>query len=134
MERLSLKRSLVLFGLLQCGSILAFWLLSHLGPRLGVLTGALAMENLCFGMGTSAFTTFIMLLCDRRFTATQYALITSLLAFTRGFLTAPAGLFPEHFGWSAYFLACALAAVPGLLLLSRFDRWGIEEEDKAPAL
>ncbi len=128
MKKLSLKRALLVFGLLQAGSVLAFWALSRLGPRLAVLTGALALENLSFGMGTAAFATFIMLLCDRRFTATQYALLSSLLAFARGYLTAPAGWFADRFGWSGYFLACALAAIPGLLLLSRFDRWGVEEE------
>ena len=132
MKKLSLKRALLLFGLCQGGSIMAFWALSRMGPRLTVLTGALALENLAFGMGTAAFATFIMLLCDRRFTATQYALLTSLLAVTRGYLTAPAGWFAARFGWSGYFLACAVAAVPGLLLLARFDRWGIEEDNPEP--
>jgi PAT family beta-lactamase induction signal transducer AmpG len=131
MKKLTLKRALFLFGLCQAASVLAFWLLSRLGPRLGVLTGALALENLSFGMGTAAFATFIMLLCDRRFTATQYALLSSLLALTRGYLTAPAGWFAARFGWSGYFLTCAVAAVPGLLLLSRFDRWGIKDEQGA---
>ena len=126
MKKLSLKSALVFYGLCQCGSILAFWLLSRLGPFLSVLTGALALENLCWGMGTAAFATFLMLLCDRRYTATQYALLTSILAFARGTLSAPAGLFQAHFGWSAYYLGCALAAIPGLLLLTRFERWGIE--------
>jgi PAT family beta-lactamase induction signal transducer AmpG len=129
MKKLSLKRALLLFGLCQCGSILAFWALSRLGPLLSVLTGALALENLCWGMGTAAFATFLMLLCDRRYTATQYALLTSILAFTRGLLSTPAGWFQAHFGWSGYFLGCALVAIPGLLLLSRFDRWGIEEDN-----
>lgn len=128
MKRLSLKRALLLFGLCQGASILAFWALSQLGPRLAVLTVALAMENLAFGMGGTAFATFIMLLCDRRFTATQYALLSSLLAVTRGYLTAPAGWFALRFGWSGYFLTCALAAIPGLLLLARYDRWGIVED------
>jgi MFS transporter, PAT family, beta-lactamase induction signal transducer AmpG len=128
MRRLSLKRALFLFGLCQAASILAFWALSHLGPRLAVLTGALALENLSFGMGGAAFATFIMLLCDRRFTATQYALLSSLLAVTRGYLTAPAGWFALRFGWSGYFLACALVAIPGLLLLARYDHWGIVED------
>lgn len=131
MKRLSLKRALVVFGLCQGASIMGFWALSRLGPRLGVLAGALALENLCFGMGTAAFATFVMLLCDRRFTATQYALLTSLLAITRGYLTAPAGWYAARFGWSGYFLTCALVAIPGLLLLARFDHWGIEEDNAA---
>lgn len=131
MKKLTLKRALFLFGLCQGASILAFWALSHLGPRLTVLTGALALENLSFGMGGTAFATFIMLLCDRRFTATQFALLSSLLAVTRGYLTAPAGWFALRFGWSGYFLSCALVAIPGLLLLTRYDRWGIVEDNPA---
>jgi len=129
MKKLSLKRALLLFGLCQCGSILTFWALSRLGPLLSVLTGALALENLCWGMGTAAFATFLMLLCDRRYTATQYALLTSILAFTRGLLSTPAGVFQARFGWSGYFLGCALVAIPGLLLLSRFDLWRIDEDN-----
>ena len=129
MKRLSLKRALVLFGGCQAGSILAFWALSRLGPRLFVLTFALGLENLAFGMGTAAFGTFVMLLCDRRFTATQYALLTSLLAVTRGYLTAPAGWYAARTGWSLYFLTCALAALPGLFLLLRYERWGIDEDN-----
>ncbi len=129
MKKLSLKRALFLFGLCQAGSILAFWVLSQLGPRLALLTFALGLENLAFGMGGTAFATFIMLLCDRRFTATQYALLSSLLAVTRGYLTAPAGWFALRFGWSGYFLACAAVAIPGLLLLARYDRWGIVEDN-----
>lgn len=133
MKKLSLKRALVLFGCIQGGSILAFWALSRLGPRLLVLTFALGLENLAFGMGTAAFGTFVMLLCDKRFTATQYALLTSLLAVTRGYLTAPAGWYAARVGWSLYFLTCAAAAVPGLLLLARYGAWGIDEDNGAAA-
>ena len=132
MKRISLKRALTVFGFCQAGSILAFWALSHLGPRLGVLAGALALENLAFGMGGAAFATFLMRLCDQRFTGTQYALLTSIVAFSRGYLTAPTGWVAARLGWSGYFLACALIAVPGLLLLRRFDHWGLPEETSAP--
>lgn len=131
MKRLSMRRALILFGLAQCASILAFWALSRVGPLLSVLSLALALENLCFGMGGAAFATFVMLLCDRRFTATQYALLTSLLMVTRSYLSAPAGWFAARYGWSAYFLGCALVAVPGLLLLARYDQWGIVEDNGA---
>jgi PAT family beta-lactamase induction signal transducer AmpG len=129
MKRLSLKRSLVLFGFFQAGSILAFWLLSRLGPNLAMLAGALALENLCFGMGGAAFVTFLMRLCDQRFTATQFALLSSITGLTRGYLSAPTGLLAQHLGWSGYFLACALAAIPGLLLLRGYDRWGLPPEE-----
>jgi len=128
MRKLSLKRSLVLFGLCQAGSILAFWALSRLGPQLPMLVGALALENLSYGMGGAAFATFLMRLCDQRFTATQYAVLTSIMAFSRGYLTAPTGWMVERLGWSGYFLACSAIALPGLLLLLRFEHWGLQDE------
>ncbi len=125
--KLSLRRSLWLFGVVQAGSILAFWALSRLGPKLGLLVGALALENLAFGMGGAAFAAFLMGQCDKRFTGTQYALLTSLMALSRSFLAAPMGELAEHLGWSGYFLFCTVAAIPGLLLLLRWDRWGVPE-------
>lgn len=134
MRKVRLRRALVAFGLLQGASILGFWALSRLGPNLGLLAGALALENLAFAMGTTAYTTFIMLLCDRRFTGTQYALLTSLFGFSRGLLATPGGWVAARAGWSAYFLGCALVAIPGLLLLLRFDAWGIDEDNGAEAV
>ena len=132
MRKLSLKRALMVFGICQGGSILAFWLLSRLGPKLPMLVGALALENLSYGMGGAAFATFLMRLCDKRFTATQYALLTSVMALSRGYLTAPSGWVVERLGWSGYFLVCSATALPGLFLLLRFDRWGLEPESPGP--
>jgi PAT family beta-lactamase induction signal transducer AmpG len=128
MKRWNLKRSLVVFGLCQAGSILAFWALSLLGRNLGALAGAIALENLCYGMGGTAFATFLMCLCDKRFTGTQYALFTSIVALSRGYLSAPSGWVVLRLGWSGYFLACVCIAIPGLLLLTRYERWEIPED------
>lgn len=127
--RLSLRRALWIFGFVQAGSILAFWALSRVGPSLGMLVGALALENLAFGMGGAAFAAFLMGQCDKRFTGTQYALLTSLMALSRGFLAAPMGELAKRLGWSGYFLFCAVIAIPGLLLLLRWDRWRIPDPE-----
>jgi PAT family beta-lactamase induction signal transducer AmpG len=74
-------------------------------------------------MGTAAYAAFLMSLCDKRFTATQYALLTSLMAVTRVVVGAPTGFLAKTYGWEAYFVISTLAAVPGLLFLLRYDRW-----------
>lgn len=130
--KLSLRHALWLFGFVQAGSILAFWALSRLGPQLGVLVGALALENLAYGMGGAAFAAFLMGQCDKRFTGTQYALLTSLMALSRNVLAAPMGELAKLLGWSGYFLFCAAAAIPGLLLLLRWDRWGVPDPVAEP--
>ena len=78
---------------------------------------AVGVENLTGGMGTAAFVAFMGAQTNKRFTATQYALLTSLMGVPRTILSAPSGIMAENLGYSAYFLFCAIAAVPGLLLL-----------------
>jgi PAT family beta-lactamase induction signal transducer AmpG len=125
--RTGMKASLWLFGVLQSVSTLAFLALAHLGHHYPMMVAAIGLENLCSGMGTAAYAAFLMSLCDRRFTATQYALLTSLMAVTRVVVGAPTGLLAKTWGWETYFVVSALAAIPGLLFLLRYDRW------KAPA-
>ncbi|GAB4246310.1 MAG: AmpG family muropeptide MFS transporter [Deltaproteobacteria bacterium] len=125
--RTGMKASLWIFGLLQSVSTFTFWALAKVGHHYPMMVAAIGVENLCSGMGTAAYAAFLMSLCDKRFTATQYALLTSLMAVTRVVVGAPTGFLAKSYGWPAYFVFSALAAVPGLLLLLRYDRW------KAPA-
>ncbi|MGE5247237.1 MAG: AmpG family muropeptide MFS transporter, partial [Verrucomicrobiota bacterium] len=115
--RTGMKASLWLFGVLQSVSTLTFFALAHLGHHYPMMVVAIGLENLCSGMGTAAYAAFLMSLCDRRFTATQYALLTSLMAVTRVVVGAPTGFLAKSWGWEAYFIVCALAAIPGLLFL-----------------
>jgi len=84
---------------------------------------AITIENFCSGMGTAAYLAFLMSLCNKRFTATQYALLSSLMATTRVIGTAPAGWLAKQLGWEMYFVVSILIAVPALLLLSRYKVW-----------
>jgi PAT family beta-lactamase induction signal transducer AmpG len=118
-----MKRSLWVFGVGQSVSTLAFLFLARAGKSYPALVAAIGLENLVSGMGTAAYSAFLMSLCDRRFTATQYALLTSLMAVTRVVAGAPTGFLARAFGWEAYFLVAMASAVPGLLLLLRYDRW-----------
>jgi PAT family beta-lactamase induction signal transducer AmpG len=121
--RSGMKASLWIFGVLQSVSTLSFLVLARLGHHYPMMVAAIGIENLCSGMGTAAYAAFLMSLCDKRFTATQYALLTSLMAVTRVVAGAPSGVLAKAYGWETYFLVSALAAIPGLLLLLRYDQW-----------
>ena len=123
MSRLGMNASLWIFGLLQGFSGLSFALLAHLGHHYPMMITAIAVENFCSGMGTAAYSAFLMSLCDKRFTATQYALLTSLMAITRVVVGAPTGFLAKAYGWENYFLIATLLMIPGLLLLTRYKKW-----------
>ncbi len=125
--RTGMKASLWIFGVLQSVSTLSFLALARLGHHYPMMVTAIGLENLCSGMGTAAYAAFLMSLCDKRFTATQYALLTSLMAVTRVIVGAPTGYIAKTFGWEQYFLRSALAAIPGLLLLFRYSGWTAPE-------
>jgi hypothetical protein len=75
------------------------------------------------GLGTAALVGFMMNFCSKQFTGTQYALLTSVMAVTRVILVAHAGDMVKHMGYNAFFLSTIPMAIPGLLLLRRFDQW-----------
>jgi PAT family beta-lactamase induction signal transducer AmpG len=119
MTRIGLIRSLLLFGVLQAVSNLSFMALAFMGKSYPVLILAVAFENLSGGMGTAAFVALVMSLCDHRYTATQFALLSSLEALGRVFLGRPSADLVEAVGWGWFFFITFLAALPGLWLLWR---------------
>ena len=129
MSEWPLKRSLFVFGVLQGISILAFILLEFTGREIRALAVVIGIENFCGGMGTSAYTAFLMGLCNRKFTATQYALLSSLMAVGRNVTGAPTGYLADAVGWVMFFVICTALAVPGLLLLMRYDKWTVEVQN-----
>ena len=118
--RLGIYRSLWVFGVLQGVSTAGFALLARIGSSAPALAGVIAFENLSSGMGTAAYAAFMASITDKRFTATQYALLSSLMGVPRVMASAPTGYLAKQMGWEAFFIACALAAAPGLLLLLKF--------------
>ncbi|MBF0360585.1 MAG: AmpG family muropeptide MFS transporter [Oligoflexia bacterium] len=115
--RLGIYRSLWVFGILQMISILPFSYLANAGAVITLLMVMVVIENFCFGMGTAAFVALMGSMTNRRFTATQYALLSSLMGIPRVILSAPMGKVAELSGWSLYFIICAATAIPGLLIL-----------------
>jgi PAT family beta-lactamase induction signal transducer AmpG len=122
--KLGLRRSLLWFGIVQGSASVAYLVLAKLGHSYPAMVVAIGMEYGLSGPGLSAFQAFMMGLCDRRFTATQFALITSFMGLSRYVTAAPSGFLAQRLGWSGYFAFCAVAALPGLLLVFwRFQRW-----------
>jgi MFS transporter, PAT family, beta-lactamase induction signal transducer AmpG len=117
MIRLRLYRSLLLFGVLQALTNLGFMLLAVSGKSYVLLIAVIAAENLCGGMGTIAFVALLMAMCDRRFSATQYALLSALASLGRVYVGPAAGLMAEAFGWSAFFFLTFVIALPGVAML-----------------
>ncbi len=126
MLRLGINRSLWLFGVLQALSTAGFALLARIGHSIPVLSGVIAFENLSSGMGTAAFVAFMASITNKKFTATQYALLTSIMGLPRVVASAPTGFLAKHMGWESFFIACALIAIPGILLLFKFAPWKSE--------
>ena len=121
--RLGIFASLWIFGILQAVSTGGFAILAAIGPDLRGLTAVVTFENLTAGMGTAAYAAFMASLTNRRFTATQYALLSSLMGVPRVLFAAPTGWMAEHLGWIEFFLVCTVVAIPGLALLTRFRAW-----------
>ncbi|HXH04293.1 MAG TPA: AmpG family muropeptide MFS transporter [Candidatus Competibacteraceae bacterium] len=121
--RLGIYRALWGFGILQALSTAGFAALAQIGHSVPALTAVIAFENFSGGLGTAAFVAFMASLTDRKFTATQYALLSSLMGVPRVLVAAPTGYLVEALGWPGFFGLCVLVAVPGLLLLGRFRPW-----------
>lgn len=140
MVRIGLYRSLLFFGILQLISNFGFWYVAVAGK--GALGGftlppfdiviaslkeatnidwlllfAVAIENLTGGMGTAAFVAFLMALCNQKFTATQYALLSAFASVGRVWVGPLAGVLVTSIGWPSFFLVSVVMAVPGLWMI-----------------
>jgi PAT family beta-lactamase induction signal transducer AmpG len=117
MAKLGMVRSLLFFGLLQAVSNLGFMWLAWMGKSYAALTASILIENVTGGMGTVAFVALIMSLCDHRYTATQFALLSSLEALGRVFSGRPSAELVEMVGWAQFFFWSFLIALPGIWLV-----------------
>jgi len=117
MAKMRLYRALLVFGLLQAVTNLGFMLLAASGKSYALMITVVGLENLCGGMGTAAYVALLMALCDRRFSATQYALLSALSAVGRVYVGPAAGYLVAGLGWQTFFFFTFLIALPGLALL-----------------
>jgi PAT family beta-lactamase induction signal transducer AmpG len=130
MIRLGINHSLWVFGFLQAISTACFAILARIGYSVAVLSGVIAFENLSSGMGTAAYAAFMASITNKKFTATQYALLTSLMGIPRVVASAPTGFLAKNLGWETFFIACTVIAVPGMLLLFKVAPWNSGQAEK----
>jgi PAT family beta-lactamase induction signal transducer AmpG len=130
MLKLSINRALWLFGFVQMATILPFVWLSQAGHTLMGLFVVVSGEYLAVGLGSVALTAFMARETSKAFTATQFALFSSLIAVPRTFANASTGFIVEAVGWTQFFIICTIAAIPGMLLLLKVAPWTEKEEKK----
>jgi PAT family beta-lactamase induction signal transducer AmpG len=133
LEKTGVNRGLWIFGVLQAVAILGFAVLAYVGiaapgaasvtPDTFLLGLVIGLEAFAVGLGTAAFTAYIATATDARYTATQFALFTSLAAVPRTFFNALTGFIVAHTGWFEFFLICFALALPGMLLLPKIAPW-----------
>jgi PAT family beta-lactamase induction signal transducer AmpG len=122
MARSGLIRSLLFFGLLQAFSNLSFMFLAWIGKSYEALAASVVIENVTGGMGTAAFVALVMSLCDHRYTATQFALLSSLEALGRVFAGRPSAEAVGMLGWEWFFFLSFVLALPGCWLVWLYRR------------
>ena len=132
MFKLGINRALWIFGFVQMIAILGFAFLATVGHNLLWLGIVIGIEAFGVGLGTAAFVAYIAHTTHPLYTATQFALFTSLAAVPRTFANAATGYMVENLGWVKFFLLCFLLAIPGMLLLFKVAPWNeIKENGKA---
>lgn len=117
MVRLGLLKSMLIFGALQAASNLLYYALALTGKNYALMIVAVSIDNIAGAMGNIASVALIMALCDARYSAFQYALLSALALTPRYLLGGPAGWLADHAGWPMYYIISVLLAVPGLLLV-----------------
>lgn len=120
MLKIGMRASLIWFGFLQAVSLAGFMLLVDGNHNVGLLAFVIAFENFAAGMGTSAYVAYLTSTCDKRYSATQYAALTSVMRFPTLLITTPSGDIVKMIGWGNFFLFSVIAAIPGLLLVMFF--------------
>jgi MFS transporter, PAT family, beta-lactamase induction signal transducer AmpG len=124
-----LGRALWITGLLQILSNLGYAVLAEVGPSRTVMYLAQGFEYLCGGLGTGAFGVLLLRLTQKRFSATQYALLTSLFSIPRVLAGPPAALLADAVGWRDFFVLTVFSGIPGMVMLARFVPWSVREPE-----
>lgn len=116
-------------GFLQIFSNLGYAVVAQVGVNRPVMFSAQAFEYLTSGLGNGAFGVLLLRLTEKRFSATQYALLSSLFTIPRVLAGPPAGILADAIGWRDFFVLTLFTGIPGLLMLQRFVPWGLREPE-----
>jgi MFS transporter, PAT family, beta-lactamase induction signal transducer AmpG len=128
-QAVGLGPALWISGFLQVFSNLGYALVAQVGVNRLVMYGAIAFEMGASGLGNGAFGVLLLRLTQKRFSATQYALLSSLFSLPRVLSGPVAGLMADTIGWRDFYVLTVLAGVPGLVMLQRFAPWGVREPE-----
>ena len=120
--RIGLYKSLIIFGIFQAIATLGFSILAYIGSNIYLLMTVISLENLAAGMGYTAYLAFIANMTNKRFTATQFALMTALMSLPRTLFSGSSGFLVELLDWEIYFIFCSLIAFPALIILMKLRR------------
>ena len=110
-------KSLLISGFFQMISNLLYVLLNSVGPEISYLFLTIAGENFSGGLGSAAFVAYLSALCNKKYTGTQYALLSSVMGLARAVLSSPSGYFVEAFGWGSFFIFSTICGIPAILIL-----------------
>lgn len=121
--KIGINKSLWIFAVLGAAANLMFYLLAIVGKNHALLLTSVIVENFCLGLVNGVFVAFMMSMCNPRFSATQYALVSSIMGASRDILVAPAGNIVEHTGFATFFLISLATVIPSMLLLPLIAPW-----------
>jgi PAT family beta-lactamase induction signal transducer AmpG len=126
-DRMGLGRSLWVFGFLQLVSNLGYAAVAQVGPNRPVMYAAQAFELGSSGLGQGAFGVLLLRLTQKRFSATQYALLSALFSLPRILAGPVTGVLADAMGWRDFFVLTVIFGVPGMAMLARFVPWGVRD-------
>jgi PAT family beta-lactamase induction signal transducer AmpG len=124
--RMGINKPMWIFAVIQALSNLTYYGLSLAGKNHGYMVFAIVIENFGLGLVSAGLTAYMMTMCNKRFSATQFALLSSLMAASRDILVSPAGKIAESLGWPSFFMITVIAGIPCLLLLPFIAPWRAE--------
>ena len=116
-KQLGILKALIISGFFQIFSNLLYVLLNNVGPEINYLFLTVAGENFSGGLGSAAFVAYLSALCNKKYTGTQYALLSSIMGLARTILSSPSGFIVEAFGWSKFFIFSTICGLPAIIIL-----------------